>query len=591
MKRKNNRLTPASDSQGRWADGPRQYGIVLLILGLTLLNACEFGTGQAPKWLTQFEKPKETAKATAAPHISVRGDDTFFGVVVADEPLAALAARSVLAGGGTAADAAVVLYFSLAVTYPSAASLGGGGVCVVHDWENEQVSVLDFLQPLPSLRDSQAGLVPGNVGGLAALHLRFRGKSWADLIAPAEEYAKNGIRISKVLAQDLEEQSARLLTNMETRHLLANHEGIISGEGDRLYQFELASTLKYIRTLGPSAFYRGVLAKKLTSASATRGGLIDHSQLGDFRAEWRPPLSVSHGEETLYTAGSTGGRIVVRMWEMLTKGNRYKLTSAEERPHLLAEISMRSFAGANSRDTRENWMDDFDPKKHLPVGRLPFTPTTFPDNRATTSYAIVDRKGLAVACSHTMNRSFGTAAIVPGMGVFFAAPTETSHDAVLAPVLVMRDVGKTRLPEDGGQDWQLKTLNLKTDPLDYGAESTPSYIHTEPVFLAAPSGGVDSISALVGVAAEVLLGGQRLSDALAAPRVHHSGIPDVVTVEKNIGSVQVGSLLEREQRVVVIEALGHVNAISCAKGVRLGPENCEVKNEPRGFGFGLRTKE
>ena len=554
-----------------------------------MLGACEFGTGQTPEWLAQFEKPKETSRDVAAPRISVGGDDTFFGAVVADEPLATLAARNVLAGGGTAADAAVALYFSLAVTYPSAASLGGGGVCLVHDWENQEVAVLDFLQPLSSLDDSQAGLVPGNVGGLAALHFRFRGKSWADLVAPAEEYAKNGIRISKALAQDLEEQSGRLLLNMETRHLLANYEGMILGEGDRLHQFELASTLKYIRTLGPTAFYRGTLARKLTSASAARGGLVDHSQLGDFRAKWRPPLTVGYGEETLYTAGSTGGRIVVRMWEMLTKGNRYAAASAEEKPHLLAEIAMRSFAGANTKGSREGWMDDFDPQRHLPVERLPFAPIAFPDNRATTSYAIVDRKGLAVVCSHTMNRSFGTAAIVPGTGVFFAAPTENSHDVALAPVLVMRDIGKTRLPEDERQDWLLETLGA--DPLDYAEESAPAYIRTEPVFLAAPSGGVDSVSALVEVAAEVLLGGQHLSYALAAPRVHHGGLPDVVTVEEKIGSVQVGGLLEREQRVVAIETLGHVNAISCAEGVRLGPENCEVENEPRGFGFGLRTKE
>ncbi len=274
---------------------------------------------------------------------------------------------------------------------------------------------------------------------------------------------------------------------------------------------------------------------------------------------------------------------------MLTKGNRYEAASAEEKPHLLAEIAMRSFAGANTKGAREGWMDDFDPRKHLPVERLPFASTTFPDNRATTSYAIVDRKGLAVVCSHTMNRSFGTAAIVPGTGVFFAAPTESSHDVGLAPVLVMRDVGKTRLPKDEEQDWQLKTLT--TDPLDYAEGRAPAYIRTEPVFLAAPSGGVDSISALVEVAAGVLLGGQSLSDALQAPRVHHGGLPDVVTVEEKIGSVQIGGLLEREQRVVAIETLGHVNAISCTEGVRLGPENCEVENEPRGFGFGLRTKE
>ncbi|MGB1548655.1 MAG: gamma-glutamyltransferase, partial [Alphaproteobacteria bacterium] len=319
MTRKNNLKTPAPGYERRWAYGLRQYGMLLTVLGLLMLGGCEFGSGETPEWLAKFEKPKETARDVAAPRIAVQGEDNFFGAVVADEPLAALAARNVLASGGTAADAAVALYFSLAVTYPSAASLGGGGVCVVHDWENQKVTVLDFLKPLPSTNDSQAGLVPGNVGGMATLYLRFRGKDWADLVAPAEEYAKNGIRVSKSLAEELSRESGRLLTDMETRHLFATYEGTVLGEGDLLNQFELASTLKYIRTLGANAFYRGTLATKLTSESAARGGSIDHAKLGDFQAEWRPPLAISYDKDTLYTAGSTGGRVVVRMWDMLTQ--------------------------------------------------------------------------------------------------------------------------------------------------------------------------------------------------------------------------------------------------------------------------------
>ncbi|MCE2510699.1 MAG: gamma-glutamyltransferase, partial [Alphaproteobacteria bacterium] len=430
------------------------------------LGACDFGSGETPEWLAQFEKPKEAARDVATPRLAASNEDGFFGAVVADEPLAALAARNVLASGGTAADAAVALYFSLAVTYPSAASLGGGGVCVVHDWENQQVAVLDFLQPLASTSDSQAGLVPGNVGGMAALHLRFREKDWADLITPAEEYAKNGIRVSKALAEELAKHSGRLLSSMESRHLFANYEGTVLAEGDRLHQFELASTLKYIRTLGPSAFYRGTLARKLTGESAARGGAVDHAGLDNFRAKWRPPLAVKYGEDTLYTAGSTGGRIIVRMWEMLTREDRYKSASAEEKAHLFAEIAMRAFAGANTKGNRQGWMDDFDPQKHTPVEQLSFAPVAFPDNQATTSYAIVDRKGLAITCSHTMNRPFGTAAIVPGTGIFFAAPTESGHDVALAPVLVMRDVGKTRLSEKKEPQEFALLETQGADPLD-----------------------------------------------------------------------------------------------------------------------------
>jgi len=570
--------TPTPNMQPRYAGRCRQYGVFFLLFSLLTLGACEFGTGEVPEWLANLEKPKKTSVGGAISRLSVGEDDSFFGVVTVDEPLAALAARDVLAAGGTAADAAVALYFSLSVTFPAAASLGGGGVCLVYDPQNQEVAVLDFLQSLPA----QAGLVPGNVGGMAALHQRFQGKAWRDLIAPAESYAKKGIRVSRSLARALDRESGHLISHTETRHLLANHEGRILREGSRLYQFDLASTLKHIGALGPESFYRGAVSKKLVKASAVRGGVLNHARLGAFRAAWRLPLTVKFGENSLYTAGSTGGRALVRLWEMLIQDARYQTASAEERPHLLAEISMRAFAGANTKGDREGWMADYDPKSHVPVERLPFAPTAFPDNPATTSYAVVDRKGLSVICSHTMYRPFGTGAVVPGVGIFFSGPMAPDNDIALAPLLVMRDIGNARLPERGGKETGF--LEMKgTDPLDYAEGAVQPYINMDPVFLAGPSGGAASVTALAKVAAEVLLLGQPLVDAMAAPRIHHGGLPDVVSVEEKPGSEQIQGLLERDHRAKAVEQLGHINAISCTQGVRLGPENCEVVNDLRSF--------
>ncbi len=574
--------TPAPNIQPRYAGRCRQYGVFFLLFSLLTLGACEFGTGEVPEWLANLEKPKKTEVDGGMRRLSVGSDDRFFGVAIADEPLATLVARNVLAAGGTAADAAVALYFSLSVTSPAAASLGGGGVCLIYDPDNQEVSVLDFLQSLPATDTAQVGLVPGNVGGMAALHQRFQGKAWGDLIAPAENYAKKGIRISRGLAKALDRESGHLISHTETRHLLANHEGRILREGDRLYQFDLASTLKHIRTLGPETFYRGTVSKKLVRASAERGGMLNHARLGAFRVAWRAPLAVKFGESSLYTTGSTGGRAFVRLWEMLIQDERYQAASAEERPHLLAEISMRAFAGANTKGDREGWMADYDPQRHVPVEQLPFVPTVFPDNPATTSYAVVDRKGLAVICSHTMYRPFGTGAVVPGVGVFFSGPMAPANDIALAPLLVMRDVGKARLPERGGKESGFLEMK-RADPLDYAEGAVQPYINMDPIFLAGPSGGAASVTALAEVAAEVLLLGEPLVDAMAAPRIHHGGLPDIVLVEEKPGSEQIQGLLERDHRAKTVGQLGHVNAISCMKGVRLGPENCETATDLRGF--------
>lgn len=581
--------SPAPEPKRRHRGLYRQYGVLLLILCLFFaLGACEFGSGQTPEWLEQFEKPREAPKDAIAPRLLANLDNAFFGAVVADEPLATLAARNVLAAGGTAADAAVALYFSLAVTYPSAAGLGGGGICVVHDPENQQVVVLDFLKPLPARSDLEPGLVPGNVAGMAALHLRYRGKEWGDLLLPAEEYAKNGVRVSRALGQDLARDSTRLLADAEARHLFANFEGTILHEGDRLSQLELVSTLKHVRSLGPASFYQGAIAIKLVAASAAVGGALDHAALGGLRAAWQSPLATRFDEETLYTVDSTGGRVVLRMWEMLTQGDRYRKASTDDIPHLLAEVGMRAFAGADAKGGREDWMADYDPRSHLPVERLPFAPISYPDETATTGYVVVDRKGLAVLCAHTMNRPFGTGRAIPGTGILFAAPMAAGSDIALAPVLVMRHIGRTRLSEPDAKETGLLKMR-KTDPLDYTEGTAPSYTETEPIFLAVPSGGAPSISALVQVAAETLLGGRSLAEALTAARVHHAGLPDAVAVEEKLSSEGQGGLLERNHRTKVVEALGRVNAVACREGVRLGPENCEIENEPRGSGAGLGT--
>ena len=167
----------------------------------------------------------------------------FAGVVAAEEPQAAMVGRDVLAAGGTAADAAVALYFALSVTLPSAAGLGGGGACVVHDRIKKVTEVLDFRPP--------AG-VPGNPRGFQTLHARYGKSHWEQLIGPAERMARFGVPVSRALATALAPIGDALLKDPETRKVFAGKKwGATVGEGDMLVQAALADTLARLRVAGP----------------------------------------------------------------------------------------------------------------------------------------------------------------------------------------------------------------------------------------------------------------------------------------------------------------------------------------------------
>lgn len=129
--------------------------------------------------------------------------DGFFGGLIADEPRAALVGREVLSAGGTAADAAVAAYFAMSVTLPGAASIGGGGVCLVHDSVRGRTETVTFMPKRPAGADAKFS-VPGNIRGMFLLHARFGELAWSDLLRPAEDFARSGHVLSRAFVRDFE---------------------------------------------------------------------------------------------------------------------------------------------------------------------------------------------------------------------------------------------------------------------------------------------------------------------------------------------------------------------------------------------------
>jgi gamma-glutamyltranspeptidase/glutathione hydrolase len=500
----------------------------------------------------------------------------FKGRIAADEPYAVQVGKEVLSAGGTAADAAVAMSFTMAVTLPSRASLGGGGVCLVHDNPTQQTEVLEFT-PQPSAKGAQDNpvpvAVPGNPRGMFALHSRFGHLLWEQILAPAERLARGGHAVSAALAQDLSLAARLLEEDPESKQIFTGPNGEILREGETLYQPDLAVLISELRVRGPGEFYEGMLApalvRRFAEAADTTQGAVALDDLRNYQPEWRDTVSVAYDESRdLHFAPppAAAGPLAAEMWLMLGLDDRYKQTPEDERGHLFAEVSMRAFAdrgrwldadGESDTPAKEiasesrarELMASFDPERHVPADELAPPPVAFPENPAAASFVVVDREGSAVACVFTMNNLFGLGRTARGAGIVLAtAPAKGSGITALLPMLMI---------DHGGGEFQ---------------------------FAAAASGGAAAPTALTTVAVEALLEKEDLGDAIEAKRLHHSGLPDMVLYEAGESEEQIRALTSRGHEVFEIGNLGLVNAVYCPKGLPRGASSCEARADPRGSG-------
>ena len=496
---------------------------------------------------------------------SVKG---FAGIVAADEPRAAVAARDVLTAGGSAADAAVALYFSLAVTLPSSAGLGGGGICVVHDPRSEQNEALDFL-PRPS-PDGALGM-PGNVRGMAALQAKYGRLQWGQLLAQAEDLAR-GMTVSRALARELATAGTGLLGDNEMRRVFARADGGLPSEGDGVQQLDLAATIGQIRRGGAGAFYTGPLAVRLVDAAQGSRLPLTADVLRSTVPQFRAPVSLDIGNETAYFAPppADGGLVGAQLLALLSAGQDYAATAEAERPHLFVEAARRAFGerarwqqadGMSSEPPADllsaahvqSLMQDYKPQSATPAQSA--GAASAGENPWASGFVVADQDGMTVACEVTLNRLFGSGRMVPGTGVVLAAAPGGSGGFPLGPMMV-----------------------VKRD--DNGVR-----------FAAAASGGTTATTAEISVYLDSAVLGQPLDAALAAKRVHHNGTPDTVFYEEGDTDAVISGLQQRGHAVAAAGVLGRVNALWCRDGLPNDPETCQAGSDPRGNGLAILQSE
>ncbi len=334
----------------------------------------------------------------------VRG---FIGGVAADEPAAAAAARALLSAGGTAADAAAAAGFALTVTLPSRAGLGGGGACMVYHPRMAQPVALLFL---PGARESVSGAdrpaaLPLMARGLFALTTQIPGaRPFEETIAPAEQYARFGVPMSRALAADIAAVQGPLFQDPQIRAVLARTDGSAFPVGERFTLPALAGSLTVLRTVGVGDMYQGGLARRyIEGVAAVGGGTIGQQEL-------RAALPAVHTATVIDARGGDRVAFLPLDGGVAAAAGLRALAAGQDANAAAARALAVATAARRGGGDAAQLIDRAD----LPPGALPNLP-------ASTSVTVFDRNGGAASCVFTMNNLFGAGRIVPGTGIIMGA--------------------------------------------------------------------------------------------------------------------------------------------------------------------------
>jgi gamma-glutamyltranspeptidase/glutathione hydrolase len=369
-------------------------------------------------------------------------------MVVAVCPLAANEGLQALQRGGNAVDAAIATAFALAVTWPEAGNIGGGGFMLVHPGQGKQPLVVDYRETAPAAatesmfagagEPSQYRLVgmPGTVAGLVLAHEKFGSLPWRDLVTPAVRLAEGGFAVTEPLADSLNDGLRSSDTFAEFRRVYGKNGGRDRWQaGDRLVLPELAKTLQKIADEGAAGFYRGTTADLIVAEMTRGGGLITKADLENYRARLREPIQGTFRGFRIYgpPPPSSGGIAVVQMLNVLEnfplkKEGRYSAKTL----HLIVESMRRTYydrarylgdsdfveipAHLTSKDYARKLAAQIDRERATSSRALAKEIPIATESSQTTHFSVIDGAGMAVANTYTLEQSFGSRIVVRGGG-------------------------------------------------------------------------------------------------------------------------------------------------------------------------------
>ncbi|MFK4503620.1 gamma-glutamyltranspeptidase/glutathione hydrolase [Bradyrhizobium japonicum] len=481
------------------------------------------------------------------------------GMVVAQEKISAQVGADILRRGGNAVDAAVATGFAMAVTYPRAGNIGGGGFMVIHSAERNEDITIDYRETAPAAttpqiflgadgkpdaaksRDSALGVgVPGTVAGLAlALEKYGSGRfTLAQLLAPAIGLARDGFVVTDDIADTLPGWHRRLARWPSSAKIFSRPDGTPLGEGDRLVQSDLAETLSAVAAHGPRGFYEGPVADKLAKAVTDAGGIMTPADLKSYQAVVRAPVRGTYRGYDIVSMPlpSSGGVVLVETLNILEGFQLADLKQGSPASlHLLIEAMKRAYADRarylgdpafvnapidtlTAKDYAAKLRAGISTERATPSKQLVSAPPAPREGTNTTHFSVVDAGGNAVSNTTTLNFSYGVGLVAEGTGVLLNNELDDFTAAVGASNAYGLVGFEPNLPGPGKR------------PL---SSMSPTIVLKDgkPVLVTGSPGGSRIISTVLQVIVNVLDYKMDVAAAVAAPRLHHQWLPDEVRVE------------------------------------------------------------
>ncbi len=467
------------------------------------------------------------------------------GMAVSVSEPASAAGRDVLAAGGNAVDAAVAMAFALAVTFPEAGNLAGGGFMLVRPaGADAEPTLIDYRETAPAsaARDTflhdrtgfthRAVATPGTVRGLALAHRKYGSKPWAELVRPALKLAAEGFPLDGYVALKLNEFLAKAPGFAEAQRVYSRPGGGAWQAGERLVQPDLAWSLGEIAAHGPDAFYLGAIAEKIGAEMRRGGGLLTAADLAGYRALERKPLRLRYRGHDIYAPPppSSGGVCLALTLGMLEGRNlRQRPADAPENLHLIAEAMRRAYR------ERARWLGDpefakipaelldpafaqrlgagIDPARATPSAALAGEIKLAGEHDSTTHFSVVDAAGMAVSNTYTLEDSFGSKIVVPGAGFLL---NDEMQDFNWRPGVTTRG---GRIGTEANAVAPGKRMLSSQTPVLVVKDGKTLLVTGSP-------GGRTIPNTVACVLLNVLEFGMEPPAAVAAPRLHHQWFPD-----------------------------------------------------------------
>jgi gamma-glutamyltranspeptidase / glutathione hydrolase len=507
------------------------------------------------------------------------------GMVVSAHPKSSAIGISILRKGGNAVDAAVATEFALAVCYPEAGNIGGGGFMLIREADG-RTDLIDYREKAPrkassdmyldpagsvlerlSTETHMASGVPGTVDGLVGVHSKYGLLPFKDVIQPAIDIARNGFPVTEGQAADLNANRENFISRNRT--LPAFVKDTPWREGDTLRQSDLARTLERIRDRGRDGFYSGTTARLIVREMQRGNGIITDRDLSEYSAVFRDPVSAEYRGYKIFSASppSGGGIALLQILGMIEPYDLKKTGfHTWQSVHLIAEAERRAFAdrsqflgdpgfteipvnGLLNSDYLIERMRSFREDSASPSSEINPGSPPVPESEETTHYSVADRFGNAVAATTTLNGTFGNSIVVDSAGFLMNNQMDDFSIKPGVPNMYGLVGGEANSVQPGKR--MLSSM-------------TPVIIEKNgKLFMVAGSPGGSTIpTSVLQVIVNVIDHDMNIRQAVDTGRFHHQWLPDYISYERNsLDSSTMIKLKKIGHELRERSAIGRVNAI------------------------------